>query len=143
MSLVVGLDVGTQTIGVAHMTLGSGLATPWFTLGRQGVRTDVRRLSQALRGLDAPVVRVVVGWPLELDGTEGRICRLSRQVGEALAEATGLPVEYHDEQWTSVEADRRLSAAGVGHDRRREIIDQAAAAVILEDWHAATRGGPE
>jgi putative Holliday junction resolvase len=139
MSLVIGLDVGTQTIGVARMDPRSGIAAPWFTLARQGVRRDVTRLKQAFGGLDAPVTRVVVGWPLELDGTEGRICRLSRQVGDALGAATGLPVDYHDEQWSSVEAERRLTAAGVGHDRRREVIDQAAAMVILEDWLAHDR----
>jgi putative Holliday junction resolvase len=139
MSLVIGLDVGTKTVGVARMDARSGLGSPWFTLARQGVRRDVARLRQAIGGLDRPVTTVVVGWPLELDGTEGRICRLARQVGDAMAKATGLPVVYHDEQWTSVEASRRLTEAGWSQARQREIIDQAAAVVILEDWFAASR----
>ena len=137
-TLTVGLDVGTRTIGLARMDRRTGLAQPWMTLSREGVKTDVRRLQSMLRTVEGgPVAALVVGLPLELDGAEGRICRLARQVGDALAAATGLPVHYHDERYSTVEASRRLYEAGYDSRQQRDIIDQAAAAVILEYWLAS------
>jgi putative Holliday junction resolvase len=77
---------------------------------------------------------VVVGLPLEEDGTAGRAVRLARQVGDALGALTGLPVHYQDERYSTLEASQRLSQQGLSSRQQREIIDQAAAAVILEDW---------
>jgi putative Holliday junction resolvase len=77
---------------------------------------------------------VVVGLPYELDGAEGRSARLARQVGEALGSASGLQIHYQDERYSTVEASRRLREAGHSAKAQRKIIDQAAAAVILEDW---------
>jgi putative Holliday junction resolvase len=76
---------------------------------------------------------VVVGLPLGLEGEETRSTRLARQVGEALRVA-GLEVAYQDERFSTVEASRRLHEAGKDTRAQRAIIDQAAAAVILQDW---------
>ncbi len=138
MALVVGLDVGTKTIGVARMDDRIGIGTPWFTLSRSGVKADIARLRSTWKRLEEPVTAVVVGLPLELDGTEGRSCRLARQVGDAVA-AVGLAVHYQDERFSTVEAARRLTAAGHSARDQKAIIDQAAAAVILEDWHRRVR----
>jgi putative Holliday junction resolvase len=77
---------------------------------------------------------VVVGLPFELDGSEGRSARLARQVGDALGTATGLPIFYQDERYSTVVAEERLRAAGYNGYQRKSIIDQAAAAVILGDY---------
>jgi len=132
MSCILALDVGTRTIGIARSEIGSALASPHSTLSRKGVKQDVARLEQLCVALHC--VEVVIGLPLELDGGEGRSARLARQVGEAMAEATGLPVHYQDERFSTVEAARRLREAGHSAKAQRAIIDQAAAAVILEDW---------
>ncbi|RME29074.1 MAG: Holliday junction resolvase RuvX [Deltaproteobacteria bacterium] len=128
------LDVGTRTIGVACADIGLSLASPLLTLSRKGVNQDCARLATICREQD--VVEVVVGLPYELDGGEGRSARLARQVGERLAAVTGLPVHYQDERYSTVEAARRLRAAGYSARDQRSRIDQAAAAVILEDWLA-------
>jgi putative Holliday junction resolvase len=132
MSCILALDVGTKTIGIARAEEGARLATPHSTLSRKGVRKDVDRLVTICRQLGATAV--VVGLPFELDGTEGRSARLARQVGDGLATATDLPVHYQDERYSTVEASRRLQEAGHNTRDQRAIIDQAAAAVILEDW---------
>lgn len=132
MSCILALDVGTKTIGIARASLGTSLASPHSTLSRQGVNKDVARLVSLCAAEQAGAV--VVGLPYELDGTEGRSARLARQVGEALAAASGLPVHYQDERYSTVEASRRLHEAGHSARDQRSIIDQAAAAVILEDW---------
>ena len=120
MTCIIALDVGTKTIGVAKVTLPGGLPTPHCTLSRRGVKDDVRRLRQIFQELK--VTMLVVGLPYELDGTEGRSARLARQVGEALAEATQLPVHYQDERYSTVVADERLRAAGDdGHARKAKI----------------------
>ncbi len=128
----IGLDVGTKTIGVA-ITDGLGLlAHPVCTVARKGVKKDVDRL-EAIIAERAPTA-VVVGLPYELDGTEARPARLARQIGEEVARRTGLPVHYVDERYSSVEAERRLIAAGLSRARRRAVIDQEAAVIILETW---------
>ena len=134
--LVIGLDVGTKTIGLARYDPRTGMASPWTTLSRRGVKKDVAQLRGALASLERPAEVLVVGLPLELDGAEGRSCRLARQVGDALAAATGLPLHYCDERYSTVEAERRLYEAGYSAREQRAIIDQAAAVVILEDWVA-------
>jgi len=132
MSCILALDVGTKTIGIARVMAGLRLASPHSTLARKGVKKDVVRLAQLCVELSA--TEVVVGMPYELDGTEGRSARLARQIGQALSQATGLPIHYQDERYSTVEASRRLQAAGHSARDQRSIIDKAAAAVILEDW---------
>ena len=128
------LDVGSRTIGVATAQRVARLVTPRFTLARSGVKRDVAALQERI--ITPEVTAIVVGLPVQNDGAEGRSARLARQVGDALAAATGLPVHYQDESYSTVEAETRLRQAG--HDSRaiKQLVDQAAAAVILEDWLA-------
>ena len=126
------LDVGTRTIGLATCDPLRMLARPLSTLSRRGVRKDVLALQPVVEGQG--VVGLVVGLPLGLDSSETRSTRLARQVGDALAEATGLPLVYHDERFSTVEAQRRLLETGTSRSRRKSLIDAAAAAVILQDF---------
>ncbi len=132
MPTILALDVGTKTIGLARAETAWPLPSPLRTLERKGLRQDIPRLVEICRQQQAG--ELVLGLPLELDGQEGRSARLARQVGEALAEATGLPVHYQDERFSTVEAGERLRAAGLDSRRQRAVIDQAAAVVILEAW---------
>lgn len=132
MPHILALDVGTKTIGIARAEVGVGFVSPLSTLSRKGVKQDCARLARICTEQGA--VEVVVGLPYELDGGEGRSARLARQVGDALAALTGLPVHYQDERWSTTEAAHRLQAAGYSAREQKSRIDQAAAAVILEDW---------
>lgn len=137
MRSALGLDVGTKTIGVAR-TDGLGmLAHPVCTIARKGVRQDVDRLMPIVEANG--ILTLVVGLPFELDGTEERSAKLARQIGDALAERSGLPVRYVDERYSSVEAERRLIEAGVSRARRKLVIDQMAAVIILESWLSMER----
>jgi putative Holliday junction resolvase len=126
------LDVGTKTIGVAVTDPLRMFGQPVVTLSRQGVARDVEALLELLTKYDPDVI--VVGMPFELDGTEARSARLARQIGEGVAEASGRPVAYQDERYSSVEAERALIDMNVSRARRKQVIDQAAAVVILESW---------
>ena len=96
---------------------------------RHGVKKDVLVLRRYVDERQATLL--VVGLP---DGG-GRMERLARQVGDALSEATGLPVVYVDEGYTSAEARMRIEEAGL----RRDSVDAHAAAIILEQWLAGQK----
>ena len=132
MAAVVALDVGTKTIGVAACDPLRISVRPVRTLKRKGVKSDAVALARVIEELGSEVI--VVGLPLELDGTEARSARLARQIGAAIGEKTGLPVQYCDERYSSVDAERELIEANVSRARRKEVIDQAAAMVILRAW---------
>jgi len=128
----IGLDVGTKTIGISLSDRLGMLAHPVKTLSRQGVRKDCDALEPLIAKEEVQVI--VVGLPLELDGEEARPVRLARQIGEELKGRTGLPVVYQDERFTSVEAERKLISVGMSRKKRKAVIDQAAAVLILQSW---------
>jgi putative Holliday junction resolvase len=132
MPSALALDVGTKTIGVAATDPLGILASPLRTLSRQSVVKDAAALAEIVRERGSEVL--VVGLPLELDSTEARSARLARQVGDALGELTGLPVVYQDERYTSVQAERQLIAMGMKRKKRKAVIDQQAAVLILQSW---------
>lgn len=132
MGRILGLDVGTKTIGVAVSDPTRLLASPVRTLARRSVARDAEEIAGLVTDLGTD--EIVVGLPYELDGSEGRSARLARQVGEAVAERTGLPVRYVDERYTSVDANRQLIETGMSRERRRQVIDQAAAVLILQSF---------
>ena len=132
MGRVLALDVGTKTIGIAVSDPLRMLASPLQTLARKGVRDDADRLARIAS--EQAVDLVVVGLPYELDGSEARSARLARQVGEAVGQRTGLPVRYVDERYSSVDAHQQLIAAGMSRARRKQVIDQQAAVVILQSF---------
>jgi len=131
---ILSLDVGTKTIGVAKSDPLGAFTLPVVTIRRKGVRKDVVIIMELVAKYE--IDEVVVGLPLELDGSEERSARLARQIGEAVAEANGKPVFYVDERFSSVEAERRLLEMDVSRARRKELIDQAAAMIILERFIA-------
>jgi len=140
MAWFVGLDVGTKTIGVARADAEVPVAQPWTTIQRTGVKADCARLLALFT--DAHPEIVVVGLPLGLDGQENRSTKLARQIGDALVE-NGLSVVYEDERFTTVEASRLLHESGRDARSQRAVIDQSAAAVILQDWLDARHLTPD
>lgn len=138
LGVVLSLDVGTRTIGLARSDAARRFVFPERTLARRSVQKDVAELAALCRTY--AVRQLVVGLPLGLDGEETRSTRLARQVGEALALQTGLSIDWMDEQYTTLEAERRLLDAGLDGRARRPVVDQEAAAVILEDWLEKRRG---
>ena len=132
MGCIIALDVGTRTIGIARAHSVDGIATPHSTLSRKGVKKDTDKLIHLMSELRVEIV--VVGLPYELDDSEGRSARLARQIGDAIAERTSVVVHYQDERYSTVVAEEKLIASGYTGQQRKSIIDQAAAAVILDDW---------
>jgi len=132
MPRALGIDLGSRRIGVA-LTDGLGLtAQPHSTLARHGGRRDLDAIGKLVREHGAEVL--VLGLPLDENGGEGDAARRVRAFGERLREALALPVEFVDERFTTVEAEEVLLAADVSRQKRRQVIDRIAAALILQRW---------
>ena len=127
-----GLDLGTKTIGLAVSDELGITAQGLTTLERRGPRKDLEALAERVTGFT--IDRFVIGLPLNMDGSEGPRAEFTRKFGTTLEEATKLPVIYWDERLTSVAAHRALSEVGASRKKRKEVIDQVAAVLILQGW---------
>ena len=126
------LDLGAARIGVAVCD-DLGIAVRGIgVVQRKGGVSDL----EAIRRLLAPhgVSRIVCGLPLNMDGTEGPEADRARTFGERLGRHLGLPVDYCDERLSSFEAEDRLRRRGLSPKRRRALVDQVAAEVILRSY---------
>jgi putative holliday junction resolvase len=130
---VLGVDLGSKRIGIAVSDAGQRLATGFTMLARTG---DVAATRQALARLvdDEEVVAVVVGMPRSLDGSFGPAARQALEEVAQLRGVLNVPVETQDERLTTVAAAGALRAGGVRGRARRGVIDQVAAAVMLQTW---------
>jgi putative holliday junction resolvase len=131
---VVGVDLGTRRIGVAISDAGQRVATGLTVVVRSG---DVGADHRALAALAAEeeAVAVVVGLPTSLDGSIGPAAQGVRLEVDSLRTVVGVPVEVIDERFTTAAASRALQATGHrGRRRARRVVDQVAAAVILQSW---------
>ena len=129
---VLGLDYGARRIGLAVSDPEGEFAFPAGVLERQGLEKDLEALRAFARERGA--TRIVMGLPLHMDGHRGPEAEAVRAFSEALAEATGLPVELLDERWTTREAERALRETEPRGRRRRQKLDAAAAAILLRTW---------
>lgn len=127
-----GLDLGTKTIGLAVSDELGITAQGLPTLERRGPRKDLEALAE--RVAEYAIDRFVIGLPLNMDGSEGPRSDFTRKFGTALEQHTSLPVIYWDERLTSVAAHRSLSEMGASAKKRKQVIDQVAAVLILQGW---------
>jgi putative Holliday junction resolvase len=130
-----GLDLGSRRIGVAVSDSDGRLATPVATLQRSPAKdraADHRAIAEIVAEWEAEIV--TVGLPLSLVGTVGPAAQAVLDEVAELAERLTVPVETVDERFTTVTADQQLRASGVRGRARSGVIDQAAAAVLLQSW---------
>jgi putative Holliday junction resolvase len=128
---VLGLDVGSKTIGVAVTDELGVAAHAVTTLQRRGTVKDVEAVCALAR--ERGVTQVVVGLPYEPDGSEGQRAKRVRVFADALA-AAGLAIETWDESFSTVEAEEVLLRADLSRKKRKQVIDRLAAQVILQRW---------
>lgn len=132
---VIALDVGDKTIGVAASDdLGltaQGVGTVW----RKGDKHDFPALFDLVR--ERAIERWVVGFPLNMDGSEGPRAQKTRRFGQRLAALVQVPVLLWDERLSTFEAESVLKEAGVRREKRKDVIDMLAAQVILQSYLAA------
>ncbi len=129
-AVLLGLDVGTKTIGIAiadpTLTIASALDTIW----RTKFRADVEELLAI--AADNQVAALIVGLPLNMDGSEGPRAQSTRAFVRNLAALTALPIAFWDERMSTQAAERALIDADTSRRRRAQVIDKLAAAYILQ-----------
>ncbi len=127
---LIGLDLGTKTIGVATSDPDRKLATVVETIARKTFSADARRLLALAAERNA--VGFVLGLPLNMDGSEGPRAQSTRAFARNLGKLTELPIALWDERLSTVAVERDLIAADVSRKKRAAVIDQHAAAFILQ-----------
>lgn len=128
-----GLDLGAARIGVAVGDVSGTLASPLTVLRRSGSRRLDHQAIADLAG-DEDVVRIVVGLPLNMDGSAGSAAQAARSEADALASVVDVPVLMIDERRTTSTAAGQMAASGRNAKQRKAMIDAAAATVILQHW---------
>ena len=131
-SRVLGLDVGSKTIGLAVSDLLGITAQGLPTLRRQNKRSDLGELRRLIREYD--IAEIVVGLPLRMSGVEGIQAEKMQVFADLLRRTFELPVHLWDERLTSSEANRVLRDSEMSIKRRGEVVDRLAAVLILQSW---------
>ena len=127
---LVGLDLGTKTIGVAVSDGGLSIASPLETIKRTKFKDDAARLFEI--NAHRQVAGIVLGLPRNMDGSEGPRAQSTRAFARNLSALTDLPITYWDERLSTVAAERALIEADTSRARRAEVIDNIAASYILQ-----------
>jgi putative Holliday junction resolvase len=127
---LLGLDVGSKTIGLALSNGALSVATPFETIRRSNLKKDTAALLAAI--VDNRVGGLVVGLPINMNGSEGPRCQSVRQFVANLAPAIALPVTLWDERLSSAAVNRMLIEADATRRRRAQVVDKLAAAYILQ-----------
>ena len=139
---LVGLDLGTKTIGVAASDPDRRLATGVETIRRRTFSADAERLLAMARERNA--VGFVLGLPINMDGSEGPRAQSTRAFARNFAQKTELPIALWDERLSTAAVERELISMDMSRARRAEVIDEHAAIFILQgalDRLAKLRGG--
>lgn len=132
---IMGLDFGSKTVGVA-------VSDPLFVTA-QGVeiirRKSPDKLRQTLARIEELIAeyevgKIVLGYPKNMNNTEGERCEKTAEFKQMLERRTGLPVELWDERMTTVMADRAMMEGGIRRENRKEYVDKLAAVFILQGY---------
>lgn len=125
------MDPGERRVGVALSDPAGIIAQPWTVIDRSvcDVATEVRRIAR-----ENQVETIVVGLPVSLSGKEGASAAAARELAGLLGEATGIPIELHDERYTTVAAEQVMRAGRSSARKRRNRRDKVAAAIILSEY---------
>ncbi len=128
-----GLDLGSKRIGVAIGDRTGTIASPLTVLQRSGsTRIDHQRIAELVAEEEADIV--VIGMPLNMNGSEGPAAKAAKTEAAAIATVVGVPVVTVDERRTTVTADRAMMEANMRAPARRKVVDKIAAAVLLQTW---------
>jgi putative holliday junction resolvase len=127
---LIGLDLGTKTIGVAASDPDRRVAAPVETIARKRFSTDAERISAL--AAERRAVGYVLGLPVNMNGTEGPRAQATRAFARNFAKLTNLPIALWDERLSTAAVERALIAADTSRSKRKAVIDQHAAVYILQ-----------
>ena len=127
---LLGLDLGTKTVGLALSDVTRSIATPYHTLRRTKFTKDAEAIREVVE--QHGVGGLVIGLPLNLDGSEGPRAQSTRAFARNLAQRVAVPITFWDERLSTAAVERHLIEADASRKRRAEVIDRMAAAYILQ-----------
>jgi putative Holliday junction resolvase len=127
---LLGLDVGTKTIGMALSDVTRSVATPFDTIRRTKFTADAKTIREVVE--KNRVGALVIGFPLNLDGSEGPRAQSTRAFARNLAAQVAVPMVFWDERLSTAAVERHLIEADASRKRRAEVVDRMAAAYILQ-----------
>jgi putative Holliday junction resolvase len=127
---LLGLDVGTKTVGMALSDVTRTVATPYDTIRRTKFTADAKTIRQVVE--TNRIGALVIGLPLNLDGSEGPRAQSTRAFARNLAAHIQVPIAFWDERLSTAAVERHLIEADASRKRRAQVIDRMAAAYILQ-----------
>ncbi len=129
---LLGLDVGEKTIGVAVSDPLGLIAQGVEVIRRSSLKADFERLAQLVDEYN--VEKIIVGMPRRTDGSYGPEAEQMKKFGQRLKKRLAIPVEFWDERFSTVSAERMLISGDVSRAKRRQVVDKVAASVILQSY---------
>ena len=129
---IMGIDYGRVRIGIALTDLLKTIASPYEVYKSVSRKADIDYFVRLIK--EKEVEKIVLGLPLNMDGSEGERAHKTRAFGEELEKTSKIPVVYQDERLSSVEAENYLLDGDVRRDKRKNLIDKVSACIILEDY---------
>ena len=130
MQRIIGLDLGEKTIGVAVSDKLQTIASPVVIIKRKKFTADAEQVFKYIDINEA--CAVVIGLPINMDGTEGPRCQSVRQFGRNMLKIRDIPIFFQDERMSSQAVGRTMDLAAMGHTRQKELVDKLAASYILQ-----------
>lgn len=127
---LLGLDVGSKTVGLALSDVTCSIGTPYETLRRTKFTADAKKIADIVKEMG--VGGLVIGMPYNLDGSEGPRAQSTRAFARNLAVHVDVPMAFWDERYSTAAVERHLIEADASRKRRAEVIDRMAAAYILQ-----------
>ena len=140
---IIGLDVGTKTIGVAVSDIMGWTAQGVTTVKRSDPDSDVAEIKKLIDEFEAE--QVMIGLPLNMNGSAGPSVDMVRQFGDQLEAEISIPIVYRDERMSTMAAERYLLEGDVSRKKRKKVIDKMAAVFVLQGYldYLANNGGSD
>ncbi len=129
---ILAVDYGDSRIGLAVSDRLGIIASPVGTIKSVGMRGDVDEICSRARELEAELI--LLGLPLNMDGSEGERAEKTRKIGSVLSKVSGLKVDFMDERLTTVSAEKVLDEAEMRWDKRKKVVDTISAQIILQTY---------
>ncbi|MBR2909514.1 MAG: Holliday junction resolvase RuvX [Clostridia bacterium] len=132
MKKIIGLDIGTVRIGIATSDILGIIASSYEVYKRRNMYLDTRYMVTLANKLDADTF--VIGLPLKLDGSEGDSVQMVKDFAEELSKLTDAKIVFQDERLSTVSAERILIESNMRREKRKDVVDQIAATIILQNY---------
>ena len=129
---ILGLDVGTKTVGVAVSDPLGYTAQGVETIRRKGLEADLEEIRRLVEQYE--VEEIMIGLPLNMNGTAGPSVEMAKEFGAAIAGQMEIKITYRDERYSTMAAERILLEGDVSRKKRKQVIDKMAAAFVLQGY---------